>query len=31
MTDSFKTRSTLTVGERHYAYYRLPAIEGHNL
>ena len=31
MSDSFKTRATLTVGARQYAYHRLPAISGHNL
>ncbi|TAM09477.1 MAG: aconitate hydratase AcnA [Nevskiaceae bacterium] len=27
MSDSFKTRSTLDVGGKHYTYYRLPALE----
>ncbi len=31
MTDSFKTRSTLDVGGRHYHFHRLPAIAGHDL
>jgi aconitate hydratase len=31
MTDSMKTRATLDVGGRHYDYYRLPAIQGHDL
>ncbi len=31
MTDSFKTRATLSVGDRQYAYHRLPAIAGHDL
>jgi aconitate hydratase len=31
MTDSFKTRSTLDVGGRHYNFHRLPAITGHDL
>jgi aconitate hydratase len=31
MTDSFKTRTTLAVGDRTYHYHRLPALEGHDL
>ena len=31
MTDSFKTRATLHVGDRQYAYHHLPAIPGHDL
>jgi aconitate hydratase len=31
MTDSMKTRATLDVGGRHYDYFRLPAIQGHDL
>ena len=31
MTDSFKTRATLHVGGRQYAYHHLPAIPGHDL
>ena len=31
MTDSMKTRATLDVAGRKYDYYRLPAIQGHDL
>ena len=31
MTDSYKTRATLAVGDRTYQYHRLPALEGKNL
>ena len=31
MSDSFKTRATLTVGEHQYAYHHLPSITGHDL
>jgi len=31
MTDSLKTRATLDVAGRRYDYYRLPAIQGHDL
>ena len=31
MTDSFKTRATLDVAGRQFDYFRLPAIQGHDL
>ena len=31
MSDSFKTRASLTVGEQTYAYHHLPSITGHDL